>query len=287
MPCSAGALLRWGVNDMKRRLSRRRAGLDGRSGVRCAWAGLVLTLVALIAAPEPAHPTDALPGIIGTDNRLPERSNDLPWIAIGRVNREVGGFCTGVLIGPRTAITAAHCLWNSRTNQWLPPDAIHFVLGWRSGEHLAHARVIHVRASPDLMFDIHGKPTRLTDDWALIELDGLLGDTIGSLPMLSIEPSAAVAFATNRDLVSAAGYSQDRPHLLYRQGGCRVSGTSDGGRLLLHDCDLTRGTSGAPIMIERDGRYSVIAVQVGVVNRNGQERGVAVIPITAEARQVN
>jgi protease YdgD len=265
--------------------SRRPAAPDRRSGARAARAALAL--LALVGASAPAHASDALPGIIGADDRTPERSNDLPWIAIGRVNREVGGFCTGVLVGPRTALTAAHCLWNSRTNQWLPPDTIHFVLGWRGGQHVAHARVIHVRASPGLMFDIHGKPTRLIDDWALIELDGPLGDEIGSLPMLSVEPSAAVAFAANRDAVSAAGYSQDRPHLLYRQGVCRLSGTSDGGRLLLHDCDLTRGTSGAPIMIERDGRYSVIAVQVGVVKRNGEERGVAVIPITAEARRVN
>ena len=164
-----------------------------RGWLMLAAAGLAVLIG--LATPMPAFSAEGLPGIIGKDDRAPERSRSLPWSAIGRVNRETGGFCTGVLIGPRTALTAAHCLWNRRTNRWLPADALHFVAGWRGGPHLGHAKVTRVRASPHLMFDLRGQPTRLTDDWALLELDGALGDDIGSVPMLNIEPAAAAVTA--------------------------------------------------------------------------------------------
>ncbi len=270
-----------------------RSGPDrSRPAERRPLAGILAAAIAVavlfgLAAPGPAISADRLPGIIGTDNRAPERSQSLPWSAIGRVNRETGGFCTGVLVGPRMALTAAHCLWNRRANRWLPADTLHFVAGYRAESNLGHAKVLRVRASPRLKFDLGGRPIRLSDDWALLELDGALGDQIGTVPLLGLDPAAAMMFAARQDPIEAAGYNQDKPHLLYRQNACRLFGTENGGRLLLHDCDLTRGASGAPIMIERDGRYAVIGVQIAVQRRQGEDRGIAVIPALDAARPVN
>src|SRR5262245_28189359 len=101
-----------------------------------SWrASTVLVLALVFAFPVSADPTaqpTAAPsvsgkvspklGIEGVDNRIPADSSAWPWIAIGRLNREIGGHCTAALIGPSQVLTAAHCLYNHSTQRWVLPD---------------------------------------------------------------------------------------------------------------------------------------------------------------------
>src|SRR5215467_5174756 len=80
----------------------------------------------------PDRPRPSLPGGIH-DPRVrldPERA---PWRGLGKLQATAGNLhasCTGALIGPTTVLTAAHCLFNLRTQRYFPPSSLHFLLGF-------------------------------------------------------------------------------------------------------------------------------------------------------------
>ena len=65
-------------------------------------------------------------------------------VAVGRVNIQDGGFCTGVLIAEDIVLTAAHCVFHQRSLQQVATNRLHFVAGWRKGELVADRRVARV-----------------------------------------------------------------------------------------------------------------------------------------------
>jgi V8-like Glu-specific endopeptidase len=80
--------------------------------------------------------SDACSGIPNTRERVPVWPDQWPWSSIGRVNIATitrTRFCTGSLVGPRTVITAAHCMFDDRLNEWFKPNLVHFVAGLSPG----------------------------------------------------------------------------------------------------------------------------------------------------------
>jgi protease YdgD len=234
---------------------------------------LALLLAALAAGPAAAQDARVapravlLPGIGTADPRRPVDPRAEPWRALGRVQLEVGGRCTGVLVGPATVLTAAHCLFGPRSRQVVRPGTVHFLLGYHMGEWTARARVSAFALGDG--FDVaRGGP--LGADWALLTLDTPLGE--GRALRLRRElPSAGTA-------LMLAGYQQDRPEALLADTGCRALGLRRGARglpLLAHGCAGTRGASGAPLLaLGRDGAWEVVGVVAAVAENTAH--GVAV-----------
>lgn len=231
-------------------------------------------LLAAIAAPLPAVAQHSAtqdgrtiqrgvlrPGVGADDPRRPVDVRAEPWRALGRVQLEVGGRCTGVLVGPRTVLTAAHCLFGPRSRQLVRPASVHFLLGYHLGEWAAKARVTAFTLGEGFALDRdspYGGP--LGADWALLTLDTPLGEG-RALRLRRAMPPAGTE-------LMLAGYQQDRPEALLADTGCRVLGMSRGAKnlpLLVHGCAGTRGTSGAPVLARAaDGKWEVAGVASAV-----------------------
>lgn len=220
-----------------------------RAGLTCA---LLLLAAPATAQPQPGPPL--LPGIGASDPRRPVDRTALPWRALGRVQTELGGRCTGVMVAPDKVLTAAHCLVAPRTGQYVQPRSVHVLLGYHMGEWAARARVASFLAAPDYV------PLRgpMGADWALLTLEQRIGTPDRILPLLRQAPPP-------RSALMMGGYQQDRPEVLLADTECRLIGLQRVGSApatLVHDCAGTRGSSGAPLLARGpDGAWAVIGVQ--------------------------
>ena len=218
-----------------------------------------------------------LPGISDQDQRWPLLNPVAPWTAVGRVNRGTGGYCSGTLIAPDKVLTAAHCLWNKRTNRWLRADALHFLAGYFRGAYIAYGKVRKLQLAFGVSMDGQGRPIDLAMDWAILILTApMRGGAI--LRPISLARAADLIVLQTGTPLPQAGYSRDRAHMLTVVDRCHFLGwrKTRGGALLLHDCDATFGDSGSPVLMNIDGDLKIVGIHVATWRKDGKDRGLAV-----------
>jgi protease YdgD len=164
------------------------------------------------------------------------------------------------LIAADAVLTAAHCLMNRRSGEWLNPEDVVFVAGLRRDQDLGFARGREILHSAH---DINPRRPVLEDigdDWAVLYLDRALA--VQPIPIKVLPPEKQPAAR-----LMLAGYSQERPYMLSLQDGCGVLERVDGDRVLLTDCDSTHGDSGSPLLIKKGKNIWIVGVASAIIVR--------------------
>ncbi|MBT4889247.1 MAG: trypsin-like serine protease [Rhodospirillales bacterium] len=247
---------------------------------------LILILIvgfSTLFAPE-LQAAEILDGIKGRDDRLVMPSGEYPWRAVGRVNTETGGHCTGVLVGPSLAVTAAHCLYDKRKMWYVPAPQVHFVAGFRNGKYAAHTTAKNYIIPNG--YDEQAKPSRRMafHDWAFIQLNEAIGYQTGWIGVRD----AFQGKGLDESFVQA-GYSKDSKTVLSAHIGCPilrrdVDQFADGKKraLLVHRCDAVPGDSGSPIFYYHEGKPYLAAIHVATTKELRPVQGIAVPVSTFE-----
>lgn len=168
---------------------------------------------------------------------------------VGRIDIDNGGFCTGTLIAADLVLTAAHCVLE---RDGTPVDAsrITYRAGFSHGTALAEVPVARTIADPAYR-NLDPAPLEM------IERDVALLQLAQPIPSALISPFT-VARPGNGDEVSVVSYAEGREEALSWQRVCKVIGRQD--RLIAMDCDVTFGSSGAPVLDRSGYRAKIVSI---------------------------
>jgi protease YdgD len=196
--------------------------------------------------------------------RLTGREDVRGWEAVGRLDVSGKGYCSGTLIAPDLVLTAAHCVFNAR-GAVVTPEKILFRAGLRDGVSVSESRVKRVAVDPGYhpRFGTSVRNTR--NDLAVLKLWTVIPS--------SVAPYFAIHSGDLRGSdISVVSYGKGRDEALSWQRKCQLLQREQD--ILAFDCNVTFGSSGAPVFAKEGVRARPRIVSV--VSSGGSYEGKSV-----------
>ena len=167
---------------------------------------------------------------------------------VGAIGKESGGFCTGLRITNNIVVTARHCFYFPRTNEWNTQIAPNDVWFQYLGDSTDRYQVCSIVAGEHYRTEHPSLPIATRDDYVFLAIAGVHQRppqiTKHNDALTPYAPLYLVGLFPDMDFLYPGGKVQNFRST--KHGGCYV-GKYDSPACVFHGCQALSGTSGAPI----------------------------------------